>query len=156
MGSIPGLGKSPGGGNGNPFQYSCMENSMDRGAWRATIHRVAKSWTWLSNFTFTFIQLKYVNWNFDRNLKAHLPSLSHHVRNSRTRAFPIQNMYSSIKKGATDDKVAIACSCSSSYCAADHSSILCFSGFLTQVNKAKIILPSINSYEKGKSTMLET
>ena len=87
--SIPGLGKSPGGGNGNPFQYSCMENSMDRGAWRATIHRVAKSWTWLSNFTFTFIQLKYVNWNFDRNLKAHLPSLSHHVRNSRTRAFPI-------------------------------------------------------------------
>ena len=87
--SIPGLGKSPGGGNGNPFQYSCMENSMDRGAWRATIHRVAKSWTWLSNFTFTCIQLKYVNWNFDRNLKAHLPSLSHHVRNSRTRAFPI-------------------------------------------------------------------
>ena len=38
MGSIPGSGRSPGGGHGNPFQYSCLENSMDRGAWRATVH----------------------------------------------------------------------------------------------------------------------
>ena len=45
MGSILGLGRSPGGGNGNPLQYSCLENSMDRGAWWATVHRVAKSWT---------------------------------------------------------------------------------------------------------------
>ena len=45
MGSIPGLGRSPGGGNGNPLQDSCLENSMDRGAWRAMVHRVAKSWT---------------------------------------------------------------------------------------------------------------
>ena len=37
-GSIPGLGRSPGGGNGSPFQYSCLENSMGRGAWRATVH----------------------------------------------------------------------------------------------------------------------
>ena len=44
MGWIPGLGRSPGGGNGNPLQYSCLENSMDRGAWWATVHRVAKSW----------------------------------------------------------------------------------------------------------------
>ena len=44
-GSIPGLGRSPGEGNGNPFQYSCLENSMDRGAWQATVHRVTKSWT---------------------------------------------------------------------------------------------------------------
>ena len=44
MGSVPGLGRSPGGGNGNPLQYSCLENSMGRGAWRATVHRVAKSW----------------------------------------------------------------------------------------------------------------
>ena len=43
LGSIPGLGRSPGGGHGNLFQYSCMENSMDRGAWQATVHRVAKS-----------------------------------------------------------------------------------------------------------------
>ena len=51
-GSIPGLGRSPGRGHGNPLQYSCLENPMDRGAWRATVHRVAKSQTRLSNFTF--------------------------------------------------------------------------------------------------------
>ena len=44
-GSIPGLGRSPGERNGNPLQYSCLENPMDRGAWWATVHRVAKSWT---------------------------------------------------------------------------------------------------------------
>ena len=41
-GSIPGLGRSPGEGNGNPLQYSCLENLMDRGAWRATTHGVAR------------------------------------------------------------------------------------------------------------------
>ena len=45
--SIPGLGRSPGEGNSNPLQYSCLENPMDRGAWGAPVHRVAKSWTWL-------------------------------------------------------------------------------------------------------------
>ena len=45
LGSIPGLGKSPGEGNGNPLQYSCLENSMDRGAWWATVCGVAKSRT---------------------------------------------------------------------------------------------------------------
>jgi len=44
-GSILGSGRSPGGGHGNPLQYSCLENPMDRGAWWATVHRVAKSWT---------------------------------------------------------------------------------------------------------------
>ena len=44
-GLIPGLGKSSGVGNGNPFQYACLENSMDRGAWRAIVHGVAKSQT---------------------------------------------------------------------------------------------------------------
>ena len=48
-GSIPGLGRSPGGGNGNPFQYSCLENSMDRRTWQATVHGVAKSQTQLSS-----------------------------------------------------------------------------------------------------------
>ena len=43
--SIPGLGRSPGGGNGNPLQYSYLENPMDRGAWQATVHGVAKSRT---------------------------------------------------------------------------------------------------------------
>ena len=42
--SIPGSGRSPGGGHGNPLQYSCLENSMDRGSWQATVHRVTKSW----------------------------------------------------------------------------------------------------------------
>ena len=50
-GSIPGLGRSPGGRNGNAHQYSCLENPMDIGAWWATIHEVAKSWTWLSAHT---------------------------------------------------------------------------------------------------------
>ena len=43
MGSTPGLGRSAGGGNGNPLQYHCLENPMDRGAWRATVHGVANS-----------------------------------------------------------------------------------------------------------------
>ena len=43
--SIPGSGRSPGGGHGNPPQYSCLENPMDRGAWWATVHEVAQSWT---------------------------------------------------------------------------------------------------------------
>ena len=46
-GSIPGLGRSPGGRHGNPLQYSCLENPMDRGAWWATIHGVTKSQTGL-------------------------------------------------------------------------------------------------------------
>ena len=53
QGSIPGPGRSPGEGNGNPLQDSCLENPMDGGAWWATVHGVAKSQTRLS-FTFTF------------------------------------------------------------------------------------------------------
>ena len=47
--SVPGLGRSPGKGDGNPLQYSCLENPMDTGSWWATIHGVTKSWTQLSN-----------------------------------------------------------------------------------------------------------
>ena len=47
VGSIPGSGRSSGGKNGSPLQYSCLENFMDRGAWQATVHGVAKSQTWL-------------------------------------------------------------------------------------------------------------
>ena len=54
--SIPGLGRSPGEGNGNPLQYSCLENPMDGGAWWATVHRVPKSWTRLSDFTSIAVQ----------------------------------------------------------------------------------------------------
>ena len=49
MGLILGSGRSPGEGNGNPLQYSCLENSMGRGAWRATVHGVTKSQTQLTN-----------------------------------------------------------------------------------------------------------
>ena len=52
--SIPGLGRSPGEGNGYPLQYSCLGNPMDRGAWWATVHGVAKSCTWLNDFSFHF------------------------------------------------------------------------------------------------------
>ena len=49
--AIPGSGRSPGEGNGNPLQYSCLENSMDRRAWQATVRGVAKSQTRLSTHT---------------------------------------------------------------------------------------------------------
>ena len=50
-GSIPGLGRPPGGGHGNPLQFSCLENPMDRGVWWATGHRITKSWTGLKQFS---------------------------------------------------------------------------------------------------------
>ena len=53
-GSIPGSGRSPGEGNGNPLQYSCLESPMDGGAWKAAVHGVAEGRTQLSDFTFTF------------------------------------------------------------------------------------------------------
>ena len=56
VGLIPGSGSLPGGGHGNPLQYSCLENSIDRGAWWATVHGVTKSWTQLR----THIHIYYV------------------------------------------------------------------------------------------------
>ena len=50
-GSIPASGRSPGGGNVNPLQYSCLEKLMDRGAWWATVHGVAKCWTRLKRWS---------------------------------------------------------------------------------------------------------
>ena len=62
LGSIPGWGRSSGEGNGNPLQYSCLENPMDGGALWATLHGVAKSRTRLSNLIFNFnFQLTLVN-----------------------------------------------------------------------------------------------
>ena len=51
QGLVPGSGRSPGEGNGNPFQYSCLENSKERGAWCAIVDRVTKKWTQLSNYS---------------------------------------------------------------------------------------------------------
>ena len=53
LGLIPGSGRSPGEGNGNPLRYYCLDNPTDGGAWKATVHGIAKCWTQLSNFTFT-------------------------------------------------------------------------------------------------------
>ena len=55
LGSIPGLGRSPGEGKGYPLQYSCLKNYMDKGAWQATVLGVAKSWTRLSDFHFLIL-----------------------------------------------------------------------------------------------------
>ena len=54
LGSMPGSGRFPREGNGNPLQYSCLENPKDGGAWWTIVHGVSKSWTRLSDFTFTF------------------------------------------------------------------------------------------------------
>ena len=54
MGLVPALGRSPGEGNCNPLNYSCIENPMDGGAWYTTVHGVAKNRTHLSDFTFTW------------------------------------------------------------------------------------------------------
>ena len=58
VGSIPGWGGSPGGGHGNPLWYSCLGNPMDRRAWRATVHGVAKSWTQLKRLSMC-VRTKY-------------------------------------------------------------------------------------------------
>ena len=56
VGSIPGSGRCPGGGHGNPLQYFFLENAMDRGAWWATVHRISKSQTWMSDWACTHTQ----------------------------------------------------------------------------------------------------
>ena len=55
---IPGSRRSPGGGHGNPLQYSCLENPMDGGAWWATVHSISKSWTWLR-----WLSRQHAQWN---------------------------------------------------------------------------------------------
>ena len=59
VGSIPGSGRSPGVGNGNPLQYSCLENPMDRGAWRATVHGVTESGTTEHTGTWAYPELDH-------------------------------------------------------------------------------------------------
>ena len=65
-GSIPGLERAPGEGNGNPLQYSCLEKPMDRGAWWATVHRVTKSQTRLKwqheHYHYTYMENKRTGW----------------------------------------------------------------------------------------------
>ena len=63
---IPGSGRSPGGGHSNPLQYSCLENPMDRGAWRAMVHKVSKSWTRLKRLSTQTTQI-YLSYNSGGN-----------------------------------------------------------------------------------------
>ena len=81
--SIPGSGGSPGEGNGNPLQYSCLGNPMDRGAWWATAHGVTKSQTWLSNWTHTHIISKLdgmTTWQLKINRRAKIISKRNQIR----------------------------------------------------------------------------
>ena len=75
LGSIPGSGRSPGEGNGNPLQYSCLENPMDGGAWWATVHGVAKSRTRLSDSTFTFKREEGDSWFYSTKREKSLKGL---------------------------------------------------------------------------------
>ena len=82
LGSILGLGRFPGEGNGNPLQYSCLENPMDGGAWWATVHGVAKSRTWLSDFQLWYIKLRLKNTivhSFELFLKMTLIQLKYYI-----------------------------------------------------------------------------
>jgi len=64
VGLVPGSVQSPGGGKGNPFQYSCLKNPMDRGAWWATVQRVAKSQTLLSNYAESLLYARHCSKGF--------------------------------------------------------------------------------------------
>ena len=70
VGSIPGSGRSPGEGNGNPLQYSCLGNLTNRGAWRATVHGVARNWTQLSDKTATDLFI----WIVRKMVPAYMPA----------------------------------------------------------------------------------
>ena len=81
MGSTPRLWRSPEGGHGNPLQYSCLENPMDRGAWWVTVHRVAKSWTWLKQLN-TLIQYDWCPYT-KRQLRHRHEQMEGHVKTQR-------------------------------------------------------------------------
>ena len=90
VGSIPGSGRSPGEGNGNALQYSCLENPMDGGAWWATVHGVAKSRTRLSDFTFTFTFMTF------NDTQSSMPKVIHILKISKKKKV---NMAIKIGKG---------------------------------------------------------
>ena len=71
VGSTSGLGRSPRRGNGNPLQYSCLENSIDRGLWQATVHGVAKSSAWLSDWACMNLKIRSLKWTAYFTLSHH-------------------------------------------------------------------------------------
>ena len=88
--SVPGSGRSPGEGNGNPFPYSCLENSMGRGTWQAPVHGVAKNWMQLSGFTTHFTGNNLISSDWTTVIHTDLPgftlvdSQSHHHPGTET------------------------------------------------------------------------
>ena len=99
---IPGLGRSPGRGHGNPFQYSCLENLMDRGAWQDTVHRVTKSWTWLKWLsTRVVVQfLSHCNCDcMDCNMPG-LPVLHYSLELAQTHVHGVQWLHPTISSSA--------------------------------------------------------
>ena len=86
LGSIPGLGRYLGEGNDNPLQYCCLENSMDRRAWQATVHGVAKIWTRLSNFQFHLVLMATKFWKHRSGMRS---SISDQVPRSNADNFEL-------------------------------------------------------------------
>ena len=109
---IPGLERSPGGGNSNPLQYSCLENPMDRGAWRATVHGVAKSWTRL------------------RQLSMHTPAI---LKTKKTSPCIPEQHYKSVMPRC---RFSFCCCCSS-----NSSSLKIFKTFLGFLCQGSELLP---------------
>ena len=107
LGSIPGLGRSPGEGNGNPLQYSYLENPMDRGAWRAMVHGVAKNQTQLSDFPLEQKKniLPIFRTEAPRSLSSYSysPFFSHqHKKNNIEMAGHLQNNYNGASFSSDD------------------------------------------------------
>ena len=99
VGSIPGLGRSPGGGHSNPLQHSYLENPMDKGAWQATVHRVGKSQTWLkwlSPHTHTHkVTVRHVTWTLRHSLGPPVAILAH--LGPRQQCWPPTSRWSSLQ-----------------------------------------------------------
>ena len=89
VGLIPGSGRSPGEGHGNPLQYSCLENLMDRWAWQAAVHRVAQIWTWLKQLsTHSYLSYTFSGWFYSLQVNKNLLLFSSLLRDYLLLCFP--------------------------------------------------------------------
>ena len=117
MGSIPGSGRSPGEGDGNPCQYSYLENLMDRGAWQATAHRVVKSRTWLKWLS-THLCIRGLRCPFSALGTVHASQHAHLCTDTHTHTHPYWNDATTgtlsatiIRKRMTQCKLSVFCQC---------------------------------------------
>ena len=90
----PGLGRYPRGRNGNPLQYSCLENSVDRGAWWATVHGITKCQTWLSTHTHTHTHTSI--WAAITNMIEWVTYKQHKFISNSSRVWAVQHQYTSV------------------------------------------------------------